>query len=244
MTVMSVGCTSAGEEIPYPNPPAIGTSLPAQELAGSQGVPAAGTGEFASEGTEATGWTEEASQSVPADTLTTTDAQQADTTTVTTSSQSSTEQTEGTLPPSSSPHVEPGPAQRTDGLDPAVVSRLPRRLRSVLDAVSISWGCHPIGGCHYGIWDVYNNSVWLATWLQNDPGMLYDVLTHELAHAMDSYVYDEHQRAELYQAVAGYGAPDYELVADCVTIAAGGSWTGYWSCDDSYAQELVRTAIS
>jgi hypothetical protein len=112
------------------------------------------------------------------------------------------------------------------------------KLRALLDEVNIAWGCHPVAGCHYGVWDASTNTVWLASWLVDDPWLLYDVVVHELAHAADSSRLSNVQRGGLYNAFGDSAYPG-ELLADCVARAFGASWTWYWDCPDQGLRDLA-----
>lgn len=120
-----------------------------------------------------------------------------------------------------------------------VVNRMPGPLRVILGQVRVTLGCHPVAGCHYGVWDESQNTMWLADWLLAEPSLLYDVVVHELAHAADSHRLDSVRREEVYAQFAGPARQD-ELLADCVARAVGASWTHYWTCA---GQELQMLAL-
>jgi hypothetical protein len=125
------------------------------------------------------------------------------------------------------------------GLPAEVVNRIPGPLRVILGQVRVTFGCHPVAGCHYGVWDEAQNTMWLADWLLAEPSLLYDVVVHELAHAADSHRLDSVRRKEVYAQFAGPARQD-ELLADCVARAVGASWTHYWPCA---GQELQMLAL-
>lgn len=122
------------------------------------------------------------------------------------------------------------------------VSRLPGSLSTLLPRVSVSFGCHPTEGCHYGVWDFYTDTIWLSPQLLDDPSLLADVLTHELAHVADTLVLTDSQRNAVYATSPDHLDPR-EAMADCVTLLAGGSWTFYWTCDHPDARQVIRAVF-
>jgi hypothetical protein len=103
-----------------------------------------------------------------------------------------------------------------NGVPGEVAGRLPSGLATILSEVSVVWGCHPVAGCHYGVWDESTSTAWLADWLLGEPSLLFDVLSHELAHAADSLRLDPEQRSQVYALLDGPARKD-ELLADRTT---------------------------
>ena len=113
----------------------------------------------------------------------------------------------------------------------------------MLAVATVTFGCHPEEGCHYGIWDYRTGTVWLSPNLLDDPELLYSVLSHELAHVADTHLYSDQLRGELYSQVPSYLNPG-EALADCVTLASGWSWTYYWDCPASGLRSQVAGIFS
>jgi hypothetical protein len=141
----------------------------------------------------------------------------------------------GAVPPVAEPTAQevglepPSREPTASGLPGEVYQRLSGPFVQLFDQIDLRWGCHPVAGCHYGVWDEGANTMWLADWLLAEPSLLYDVVVHELAHAADSHRLDQQTRNDVYAQLQGPARGD-ELLADCVARAAGAAWTHYWDC--------------
>jgi hypothetical protein len=128
------------------------------------------------------------------------------------------------------------------GIPGSVVSRLPRPLAVLLGEVTVAWGCHPTEGCHYGVWDYYTGTVWLAEHLLGDEQLLFSVVVHELAHVYDTYRFRDDFRSLVYD-LSPPGLDPREAMADCVALLAGATWVFYWDCENLEIRSLLHREI-
>lgn len=140
-------------------------------------------------------------------------------------------------PADSSPPPPPPEPSRQERIE-VIADQLPFNWRAA--GVTLTAECAPNRSyCHWGLYTVADNTVWVGTEAFSTNTRLFYVVAHELAHAWQ-FRNDPYARMEDLAAWDHTGVDGLEAAADCLAKVWGATANHYWECPSDARSHMTQ----